>query len=511
MRRYAPLLLLTACGGVTEHDDPTARHRTVRIDASEVVATVDERFLSFALDTAQVVGGLWWSASAQQEGSLGEERQTPYDFDRERLQRLTAALSPAYLRIGGSEADRVYYDLTETATAPPAGYEELFTKSHVDAVGAFATRHDLDILFTLNAGPGPRDDSLEWNPAQMRAIVAYAESQNLPVDVWELGNEINAYQVIHGIDFRISPQRYADDIRAARAVLDELAPDKKLAGPSSAYWPEVGELAPLYADFMAEAGDVLDVITWHYYPQQSRRCPLAVREADPALMHTPSALDELATWADEVEASRDAHAPDVPVWLGETGNAQCGGEPGLSDAFVGGFWWLDQLGQLARRGQPVVVRQTLSGSNYGLLTEPALEPNPDYFSSVLWKRTMGTRALDAKVLSDLRLRVYAHCARGHGSGAVAVVALNLDEERGAFFTLEGIEGSKIFAYRLSAPSDASREIHLDGVPLRVSADGALPALDPVEETTDADAPELYVPASSYAFFVLPDADAPACR
>ncbi|HEX8950204.1 MAG TPA: glycoside hydrolase, partial [Polyangia bacterium] len=80
-------------------------------------------------------------------------------------------------------------------------------------------------------------------------------------------------------------------------------------------------------------------------------------------------------------------------YIDETGNAQCGGAPGISDAFAGSLWWLDELGRLARRGTPVVVRQSLSGADYGLLREPSLDPRPDYFASLLWRRLMGRRVL----------------------------------------------------------------------------------------------------------------------
>ena len=69
----------------------------------------------------------------------------------------------------------------------------------------------------------------------------------------------------------------------------------------------------------------------------------------------------------EVISLRDAYQPSADAWLSETGNAQCGGEPIILYRFAPSFWWLDQLGVLAKHNVKVVVRQTLAGSDYGLV------------------------------------------------------------------------------------------------------------------------------------------------
>ena len=51
------------------------------------------------------------------------EPVAPYDFSRPRLRRMAAALAPAYLRLGGTEADVLYYDLDDALTEAPVGYD----------------------------------------------------------------------------------------------------------------------------------------------------------------------------------------------------------------------------------------------------------------------------------------------------------------------------------------------------------------------------------------------------
>jgi len=485
--------------------EPTTR---VRVGTEAVVATVDERFLSFAVDAVQVVGGLFWNLDGA-PGSDGTRQVAPFDFGRPALRALTAELAPALLRIGGTDADRVFYDLGATPlAAPPANFRYTLTAAQWSGAMELARALDLEVLFTLNAGPGPRqpdgDRALLLDNAQ--ALVAHARRRGDPIAAWELGNEVNAYALFH--DLPLGVDGYVRDLRAARAMLDATWPGAKLAASASAYWPLVGEVvSPLLPPTVAQAGGLLDVITWHYYPQQSRRCPAAVRRAGPEVLLDPRALDEIAEWAGEVEAARDVGAPGRPVWLGESGNAQCGGEPGVSDRFAGTLWWIDQLGLIARRGQAIVVRQSLTDVNYGLLDEETLEPRPDYWASVLWKRLVDRRVLDVASPSPT-VRAYAACLKGRPGGAVAIVVHLARDREEPRLAVDGLGGAAE-VYTLTAPALDSAAIALDGRPLLLAdrSSGALPPLAP-RRAVDG---RFALPPLSVTFAAFPDAALAICR
>lgn len=501
---------LAACGG--EEASPLPRRAvTVDVSTETAVAEVDPRFLSFAVDTAQALGGPFWSNSGA-KGAVGDLVRPPMDFSDPALQARIEPLTPSFIRIGGSAADTVYYDLgTSPVTEPPEPFELVLTAPLwarlMDLVGAL----DLELLWTLNAGPGTRDDAKAWQDAQSRALLQHAADRGDRVAVWELGNEINGFPFVLGLSEKVEPQQYAADVALARAMVDELQPNSLLAGPSSAYWPLGGEINPILPEFMPLAGKDLDVVTWHYYPQQSERCPLRELPATAEMPLDPLLLDNADKWSAEVEGYRDAHAPDVPVWLGETGGAQCGGQSGVSDRFVGGFWWLDQLGLLARRGTPIVIRQSLTDASYGLLDGEDLSARPDYFNAVLHKRLMGTRVLDvvASDPSQAKLRAYAHCtaptAQGYTEGAVTLLVLNLSQTHVAELTDLGFPRDGALWWHLDADGLESRRMRLNGRELAMQGD-ALPDLsgDPLPDGPLSLAPP------SYAFVVLPAANAAAC-
>jgi heparanase 1 len=484
------------------------------------VAIVDERFLSFAVDTAQVVGGEFWAPHGSEHGVLKTHGVAPYDFSRPALRRLASALAPAYLRIGGTDADRTVYrvdgdDRAGVVDQPREnGARWVLTGQRWAEVAEFARATDLKIMFTLNAGPSARTEDGAWSPDNARSLIAYTRAHGYPVDVWELGNEINAFPLTHGR--WLSGARYAGDVRRARALLDELHDPGRLAGVGSAYWPVLGEGRGVMDDTLRAAGGALDIVTWHYYPQQSHRCPLATRRAAPALTPAPERLGDVDRWAERVEAAAHEHAPHAAVWLGETASAQCGGEAGVSDSFADALWWLDELGRMARRGQPVVVRQTLSGSDYGLVDDRTLQPNPSYWASWIWRNMMGTRVLDIAVEPAApAVRAYAHCLRataGGSSDGVAMLLLNIHPTEATTVRLGAGAAPAMRVLQLRADALDSRTVRLDGAPLVTAADGSLPAFATLGGAgAAAGAPHaVTLPPMSATFVAIPGAVA-ACR
>ena len=164
------------------------------------------------------------------------------------------------------------------------------------------------------------------------------------------------------------------------------------------------------------------------------------------------------------------------------------------------------LGSLARRDVKVSVRQTLSGSNYGMIDDVTLDPRPDYWASVLWRRLMGQRVLDVgRTAVDDQVRVYAHCSRER-VGAVTVLAINLDSENNVRIDIDGISNAEKELYLLTSNGLDSADLRLNGTLLR-DDNGVLPPLDPSQiGRRPAD-----IPPHAMAFIVYPNAAAAACQ
>lgn len=478
---------------------------SLEIDTSAVQAEVDERFLSVAVDIANVVGGAFWDPD-RNAGAMATAQVPPYDFSRPALRSLAEALAPAYLRVGGTDADRTVYEAAGAPADVGAGRWRLSRKTWQN-VSRFAQDVGFRLIFTLNAGEAARDASGRWDPASARGLIEEAVAAGDPVDVWEFGNELNVFPLLH--HRWLSPRAYADDLQLVRWLLRDTAPKAQLAGPAVAFWPLLGEGLPFYGRFMRAGGDLLDIVTWHYYPSQSYRCPVATQRAKAGEVLRPRQLAEIDRWAAFVEDTRDQHGPQAAVWLGETGGAQCGGEPGASDRFASSLWWVDQLGRIARRGQPIVVRQTLSGGDYGLIDDETLAPNPDYWASLLWRRLMGTRVLPTQLRTGLGpVSAYAHCTRGEAApGSVTLALVNVHPTRPIDVDLPDL-GPEARLYLVRASSPEAHRVTLNGKPLALTAEGAVP---PTEGVHVHHPQLLSLPPHAFAFVTFPQAAASACR
>ncbi len=477
----------------------------VRIDAGKPVNTVDPEFISFAIDSSQLVGGKWWNPKADRVEMGGGEKHAPvFNFNDPRMDALARGLAPAYLRIGGTEADKVYYDMESDGKekkAPPAGYESLMNRTHWDAAAGFAARNGLKLVFTLNTGPSSRKPDGSWDAANAESLLAYAAKRGQRVAMWELGNELNLFWYAYGPSKTVSPAQYDRDLASLRALVKKYHPESLCTGQGSAVWPVLGEplglLFGTMAPYLERAGKSFDVVSWHYYPQQSRRGPVGSRRAYPARLLEPDYLDEAEYWGSRIVKLRGEFAPGKPVWLGETGNAQYGGEPGLSNVYIAGLWWLDQLGLLARNGHSVVVRQTLCGSDYGMIDQDTRVPRPDYWNSLIWKRLMGRGACGVHVEGEgvSKVRAYAHEAAGGGTCALVI---NLHHDRNAAVSFPGMKEGRVMMYVMNAPDVLGGDLLLNGTKLALAADGSLPAIQGTTLDLKAGSPITLRPLS-YAF------------
>ncbi|KAM8828330.1 heparanase [Spinachia spinachia] len=500
-------------------------------DVSAGIRRVEPRFLSVTIDA-----------------SLASEEKFVSLLSSTKVRTLAKALSPSFLRFGGTRQDFMVFSPQKVQAGSsarrlfngssaegscdrrelPSSLEDKlkrdwtqqlvtlmredlqgkyrrvkFTEDTVDLLHSFASCSGMDLIFGLNALLRSADNS--WNGSNAGLLLQYCESRRYPVS-WELGNEPNSYEKKAGI--RVDGHQLGRDFTRLRAMMSE----STWYRGAGLFGPDVGQprehRVNLLEGFLQSGSPAVDAVTWHHYYVNGR--DTSVED-----FLDPQVLDSLILKTKDVLEEVQMVSPEKPVWLGETSSAFGGGATGLSDTFVAGFMWLDKLGLSARLGMAVVMRQVFIGSGSYHLLDENLDPLPDYWLSVLYKRLVGPEVLKIESRSS-RVRLYLHCANrnSYRGGAVTLISMNLGQEP-ACISLPALLSSSSTVEAFVLQSDRpgvdglySRCVKLNGGVLKMVDDRTLPHLKGARLPP---AEHLQLPAFSLAFFVFMDTGAVACR
>ncbi len=463
---------------------------------------IDTRFQSYNVEMVEVTGGRFWKpygrAGAPVDRDLYAYRP-PIDLSNARLRTLAAALAPAYVRVSGTWANSTYFaDSDDNPPAPPAGFNAVLSRAQWHGVVDFARAVDARIVTSFAVSTGPRDASGAWKPDQAGRLLAYTRTLGAGIAAAEFMNE-PTLAAQNGAPPGYDATAYARDFRIFRAFMKQASPETLIAGPGSVGESASSPISPMSTrDLLAASPADIDVFSYHHYDTVSRRC--GGRDTpDQALSEGWLARTDstLAFY----KALRDQFAPGKPIWLTETADAACGGNP-WDATFLDTFRYLDQLGRLAKAGVQVVMHNTLSGSDYGLLDEGTFRPRPNYWAALLWRRLMGATVLDPGVEVQGGLHVYAHCDP-EKHGGVSVLAINISRDRPHALALP------LFSerYTFSAPRLQSSSVQLNGRTLGLAPGDALPEIAPIPTPAGV----VRLPPATITFLAIPSAENPACR
>ncbi|WVZ82273.1 hypothetical protein U9M48_029556 [Paspalum notatum var. saurae] len=252
-----------------------------------------------------------------------------------------------------------------------------------------------------------------WDYTNAAALIRYTVIRGYQIHGWELGNELSG----SGVGTRIGADQYAADVIALKKVVDDIYrsnPSKPLIlAPGGFFDP-----AWFTKLIVRTRPNLLNAITHHIYNLGPGRDTHLIGK-----ILDPSTLDGMIGTFSNLQGILKSAGTSTVAWVGEAGGAYNSGRHLVTDAFVFSFWYLDQLGMSAKYDTKSYCRQSLIGGNYGLLNTTTFQPNPDYYSALLWHRLMGTKVLATKFSGTNKIRSYAHCARN--STGITLLLINL--------------------------------------------------------------------------------------
>ncbi|KAE7997651.1 hypothetical protein FH972_002266 [Carpinus fangiana] len=465
---------------------------TVYIDGKAAIGRIDDDFVCATID--------WWPPEK--------------------------SFSPLKLRLGGSLQDKVIYD-TEEDQHPCIPFakntSELFgftqgclPMNRWDELNNFFEKSGAKIIFGLNAlyGRSIRSDGSAigaWDYTNAESLIRYTVRNNHTIHGWELGNELSG----NGVGTRVAADQYALDTislqRIVQNIYKEIEPKPLIIAPGGFFD------ANWFKEFLDKATTSLDVITHHIYnlgPGVDQHLVEKILD--------PSYLDGEADTFRRLHNIIRTSATSATAWVGEAGGAYNSGHNLVTNAFVFSFWYLDQLGMAAAYDTKTYCRQSFIGGNYGLLNTTTFQPNPDYYSALLWHRLMGRKVLSTSFSGTKKIRAYTHCAK-HSKG-ITILLINLDNsttiqakvgfnsswsfghKRNIFQLLQVYEREE---YHLTAKDGNlhSQKVVLNGNILTVNSSGEIPPLEPLYANSSN---PIKVDPFSIVFVHIPDLLLPAC-
>ena len=524
--RFVPLLIgFAVTPSMSVAQDVKDQSVVIQPGSLPSIGVIDERFQSYNVEMVEIIGGDFWkpygpdgtvatpSSAPLGQGVVGQDPNLfqalpPLDTANTRLQKLAAALGPAYIRVSGTWANSVYFhdsDGPPPANAPQ-GFNGVLTRKQWKGAIDFARAANAALVSSFTISAGVRDHNGVWKTDQAVKWLAYTKAAGGRIAAAEFFNE-PTMPTYGGSPKGYDAAAYARDFAVFRPFVKRAQPDMAIVGPGSVgeatLMPAGGIPGMIRTDDLLSASPrpVFDVYSYHHYAAASIRCaamgPQTQTTADAALSEEWLSLPDKSN--NFYVALRDRNQPRKAVWVTEIADAACGGNP-WAETFLDSFRYADTLGRLAKGGVSVLFHNTLASSEYGLLQWKTFEPRPNYWTALLWRRLIGTVVLDAGPSRE-GMHLYAHCLRGH-PGGVAVLAIN--NSRTEIGTVRVTASSE--RYTLTADMLQSKIAKLNGGVLQLGANDELPSLVAVSEP----AGPIRLGPASITFLAMPTAGNARC-
>eukprot|EP01084_Bolivina_argentea_P055253 101299_1 len=383
----------------------------ININTDKTIATTSDYFVSYTLDTANFF------------------QLTPLNLSSLQFQYMAKQLSPAIIRIGGTEADYTYY-FTDINTGQceeniPTEYN-CFSRQHLEMLINFVTNTNAKLIFSLSLGypTYPTSSTTQWNSTNTEIFLNYIINHGYADKFYgfSLGNEMNE----HGIQ----PSFQINAFKKLRQILYDLYSSINLqvpiiAGPDPhSYTLRRNESYQWIEGFLKNGCYLIDAFTYHTYVD------VPVNN-----LFTLDGINEQYKESSRFGRSVKKLCPDTQqlIFASEMAEYNNGGNDGVTNKYMGSLWYLDALGSIAALGQNGVFRQQIWGKeyhpNYALLNsieDNEYVPLPDYWIAVLFNKLMGVNVFNI-TSTDAYLRTYVHSFKGN-DGTIVMAFVNIQNK-----------------------------------------------------------------------------------
>ncbi len=490
----------------------------VKLDTSKLkkIREMDERLLSYNVEMTEVTGGTFWKPYNKEQIEGTEEfpavkdfsefknlmaMYEPIDLKNERLIALTKALGPAYMRVSGSWATRTYYDFDgKTGGVPPESFRAVLTKEQWDGVLEFSKKVGAKLQVSVANCEGVHNEDGTYNPEQAKLLFDYTKSKGVTIDSTEFMNEPNTMSTGGAPANNYTPADWARDQDIYFNFIKDNYPETRTVGPSSAgdrFTKKIGNSAlfnmPQTPDIIKNCKVKPDVFSYHCYNGISERGANVIGghwdEKDTLSEDYLAIVSDAANYYAKI---RDEYAPGADMWVTESADAGLGGNTWAS-TYLDVIRYANELGSFSKITGGAIFHNTLTSSDYGLLSHKDHLPRPSYWLVYMWSQLVGHTVYDTKEEMREGVHFYAN-SRKDGKEGYTYTLINNSRNESTFVEVP----AKAKCYTLSADTLRSKEVLLNGEPLRLVGDHGLPEI----KGLDIETGELELKPATVTFLVV---------
>lgn len=436
------------------------------------IGKVDERYQSFNIEMCEIIGGDFWipynliDSVRKTTNKKGIDalkwKIEPINLYEKKLRNLATALGPTYVRVSGTWANALYFQNNDEPklTTVPKGFKNILTRQQWKGVVDFCKAVDGKLVSSFPISDGMRDEKGVWQPNQVKSILDYTKQIGGEISAAEFFNEPS--HASHGDAPKgYNGENFASEFALFKDFISKDSPNMKIIGPGSTAENILPSGLDLSVDKLLSPTPKpsFEVFSYHYYGTVSKRCA-GGQKPENAL--NAEWLSRTEKCLDFYEKARDKYVPNAPIWVTETAESACGGNPWAAQ-YLDSFRYVEQLGRLAKRGVQVVMHNTLARSEYALLDHDTHNPRPNYWAALLWNKLMGTEVYNAPSVES-GVDVFVHNLKGKKKGKTVLI-VNTNDKASSM-----IIPSSAKQFTLTAEELLTKKVKLNGEELRLNND-----------------------------------------
>ncbi|XP_044012416.1 putative leucine-rich repeat-containing protein DDB_G0290503 [Aphidius gifuensis] len=432
----------------------------------------DERFLSITLDSNVIFNGALFKNNSERNINMAK------------------ALSPAFVRIAGPKSNSYIFQ-KNNITNDDSSF--VLTSGNWSMLNQWAENAGLSVL----AAVAPQQHSEDiggfrdkiWDSRNVLDLISFSDEKGYNVS-WQLGYECQTRCDMSGKELGKNLMRLKNMLEAFPRYSKAT-----ITGPDIVTMKTAHDQIYLQ-EYMSTGSDALSAITWH--PDFAS---ITLDSKSGVLIHH----DSLAYDKETLHRIIGRNNAKKPLWLVESKPEEC------KDQFLGALIWTRRLGNSAKLGVQVLMRQPLNSNLF--------KPTPDFWVSVLHKTLVGREVLDAKIITEnpSHINVYCQCTKPssrYEKGSITIFGINLASTR-LVINLKGIKIKTLHKYILLPGFDANNQMFsetvlLNNETLKLENEKDMPELKPAVVTSEKGI-SMKLPSGGIGFWVIPDIKIKSCE